>query len=458
MRITISAARPRVAAALMAATLAAGCNSFLESDKSVADPNNPTQAATNQLLVGSAANLMGLEESGMAMIICQWVQQCAGVGGRFVESQAQYVGINSASFNGTFSSLYTGGGLIQLREIQTRADAGGDKVTKGIAEVMEAMVIGYGADIWGDIPYREAAGTVAAPKFDPQMQIYDDLQTLLDKAITDLGGAGNGPGAADLFYGGNKTKWTEAANTLKARYFLHTVEKSGTAQYAKAITAAQKGISSTANDFKDPHSDATTERNMWAQFQLSSFGQDLVAGKPLADIMKAQNDPRLPEYFGHNPAGGYGGYDQALANTPPDQISPVAGSGRANDGTFGIPIVTFDENQLILAEANFVTSGAAAAAPFLNRVRARFGKPPIATPSLQDIMYEKYITTFQNPEAWNDYKRTCLPVLKPAASRSAIPGRFFYPQAETQTNANAPDDSGSNLFTMRNANDPNACR
>src|SRR5256885_2489661 len=115
------------------------------------------------------------------------------------------------------------------------------------------MVIGYGADIWGDIPYREAAGDNAQPKYDPQMQIYDDLQGTLDKAISDLGGGGAGPGAFDLFYGGNKAQWTELANSLKARYYLHTVEKLGVAPYTKAIAAAVKGISTPNNDFKGPH-------------------------------------------------------------------------------------------------------------------------------------------------------------------------------------------------------------
>ena len=32
---------------------------------------------------------------------------------------------------------------------------------------------------------------------------------------------------------------------------------------------------------------------MWAQFQNTSFGADLVAGSALVDLMKAQNDPRL---------------------------------------------------------------------------------------------------------------------------------------------------------------------
>ena len=53
-------------------------------------------------------------------------------------------------------------------------------------------------------------------------------------------------------------------------------------------------------------------------------------------------------------------------------------------------------------------------------------------------MTEKYIALFQNPEAWNDYKRTCLPVLKPARGRTRIPGRLFYGSTEEQTNPNTP--------------------
>ena len=461
-------------AGLTAGALAlAGCNDFLSADKSVADPNNPTIASRNQLLVGAGANLMALEESAMAMIICQWMQQCAGNGGRFVEEQANYTGITEASFNTTFESLYSGGGLIQLRQIQRISDEQNDKVSKGIAEVMEAMVIGYGADIWGDIPYREASSdTSTAPHFDPQMQVYDDLQATLDRAITDLAGGGAGPGPYDIFFQGDATKWTQLAYTVKARFYLHTVEKLGADQYTKALAAAQKGISAPANDFNDPHTSATSERNMWAQFQLSSFGNDLVAGKPLVDLMKAQGDSaRLVEYFGKNPAGkkshdndpawkfldGYGGYDQATGTTLPDSISPVRGSGRTDNAQFAQPIVTYDENQLIIAEATFSLQGPAAAAPFLNAVRARYGKAAIAAPTLADIMAEKYIALFQNPEYWNDYRRTCYPALRPAAGKASIPARFYNPQSETQTNPNAPNDSELNLFTMRNANDPNGC-
>jgi len=443
-------------AGLALAIGATGCKGYLTEPTAVRDPNNPSSFTRDQLLAGIEAQTIDQQEGGVPMIICQWMQQCAGTGGRFVEVQGHYV-ISGSSFNGNFNGIYSGGGLISVRTAERSADDAKDAVYKGVLEVLEAMQIGWGADIWGDIPYSDAAGANGTPKFDGQMAIYASLQTLLDKAIADLGGVGAGPGVADFLYNGDKAKWTQLANTLKARYYLHTVEKSGAGQYALAAAAAAKGISSSANSLLSVHSIATSERNLWAQFQLTSFGNDLVAGKVLADLMKADNDPRLGEYFAKNPAGGYGGHDAVTNNTPADQVSPIGGSGRTNNTTFAQPLVTWEENQLILAEANFVTSGAAAAQPFLTAVRARIGKP-VKTATLQSIMEEKYILLFQNPEAWNDFKRTCYPRLKPANSAfQAVPGRLLYGTTEKQTNSDPALAAEGPLQSFRNANDPTAC-
>jgi len=432
-----------------------GCSSFLDSEKAVADPNNPTAATTNQLFVAALAAIFGQQEGGAAMNICEWVQQCAGVGGRFVDTQGTY-SITGDSFDGSFQSVYTGGGLVQIRTIEANTDASGDKLYHGIAEVLEAMDVLWGTDIWGDIPYSDAVGSNPTPKFDTQQTVYASLLTLLDKAIADIGGGGTGPGDFDLVYGGNGTKWIEAAHTLKARIYLHQEEKLGVSQYTSALAEARKGISSAANDWKAKHSSATSERNLWAQFQLTSFGADLVAGAPRGRLMVAQNDPRLPQYFGKNAHGGYGGYDVSTQSTPGDSISPIVGSGRTNDVTFSQPIITFDETQLIIAEAAFQTNDKTSATTAFNTVRTRNGKSTIASPTLADIMNEKYIALFQNVESWNDIKRTCIQALKPARGRLAVPGRFFYGTTEKQTN---PDNTPAEapLSTARNWNDPNPC-
>jgi len=444
----------RYAAAVTTLVIAVdGCGSFLDADKAVSNPNAPTVASVNQLLVAIEANIFGQQEGPAEMLICEWMQQCAGTAGRFVEVQGTYT-INNNSFDGSFNSIYTAGGLLAIKDAEARADALPDQQYKGVLEVLEAMDVLFGADNWGDIPYREAV-TNSTPHFDPQLQIYDDLLALLDKAIVDLNGSGSGPGGYDLVYGGDATKWTQAAHMLKARIYLHLAEVRGATQYALARTEAQAGISTPANDFNAVHSEATSERNMWYQFQLTSFGQDLVAGARLVGIMEAQNDPRLPDYFGKNSNGGYGGYDVATQKNV-GEPSPIANSGR-NVATFSQPIITYDERELIIAETAFNMGDIATATVALNTVRAEYGKAPIAAPTLNDIMTEKYIALFQNMESWNDYKRTCLPVLTPALGRSVVPGRIPYGYTELQTNPNAEQDPGATLVTGRNANDPNAC-
>src|SRR5262249_13636428 len=140
-------------------------------------------------------------------------------------------------------------------------------------------------------------------------------------------------------------------------------------------------------------------------------------------------------------------------------ISPLTGSGRNGDGSFRQPLITYAENQLIMAEANVQSGSAAAALVNYNNERASVSRPTATSVTLSTIMTEKYIALFQNAEVWADYKRTCLPALKPAVGATEIPGRFYYGQSEQNANPNTPsaaDQLSTNGF--RNANDPAACK
>jgi hypothetical protein len=207
---------------------------------------------------------------------------------------------------------------------------------------------------------------------------------------------------------------------------------------------------------------------VWFQFQVNSgFGDDIEAGATLVNIMNAQNDPRRAQYFGKTPNGTYGGVDiNGVAG--PNGVSGLKGT--RNDAGFRQPIVTSDENSLILAEANFVLHGAAAAQPFFDQERTSNGLTTIPA-TLQSIMTEKYIALFQNIEVWSDYKRTCLPALQPFDNPSfggEIPGRLFYGASEETTTPNTPSTaaqlqhggdvvSGAGIDGFRNPNDPNPC-
>jgi hypothetical protein len=457
-----------------------GCGSFLTGDKLSSDPNNPSQATAVQLFVGVQANMFSSQENSVAMTVCMWMQQCAGVGGRFVDQYAHYT-VNEFSWDGNWFQVYTGGGLIDLRKIEAAERAAGDSVFLGVAKVWEAFNMGVAADLWGDVPYTQAVGSSPAPALDAQSAVYDSVQSLLSQAIVELGGPGTGPLGNDLVYGGDKAKWIAAAHTLKARFLLHTVEAAANKAtvYGSAITEATSGIGSTAGDLTAYHSTATPERNIWYQFQTTTFGQDVVAGKALVDIMNGRTDPRLPQYFAKNALSTYGGEDPNVAQ-PGNTISPLNGiSGNtslrmcptsSSCGAFRQPLVTYQENQLILAEAYNQTSNDALALTHLNNARVVPGLSQLVgitgTALLDSIMIEKYVALYQNIEVWNDYRRNCIPALTPfnvagrvnPIWRGKIPGRLYYSGTEMNVNSHIPDP-GTQVATngFRNPNDKADC-
>jgi hypothetical protein len=447
-----------LASALLAGGTA-GCSDFLSGEDVTGNPNQPTGATRDALFVAFQAGQFGVQEYSLAQIACEWTQQCTGIQ-RFSFTRTTY-DILDSDFNADWAQIYGGGGLKEIREVQASATTDNEIVYRGIAKVWEAFTMGTAASIWGDIPYSQAGPDNPTPVFDDQLAVYDALQVLLDGAIADLqsGIVQTGVGGNDLVHGGDAVKWTEAAHTLKARFFLHTAEVRGAPAYTSALAEAQLGISSAANNFTSFHSQTQGEQNGWWQFlNLSGFGGDVVAGRFLADLMVARNDPRLPEYFEASVPGPYGGMS-------PDQVeSPTGVSnlvGTRSDPAFRQPLITWAENQMILAEANFVLSGAGAAQPFVDALRASVGLASVPVTSLNTIMEEKYIALFQNIEVFNDYKRTCYPTITPVANPSfggVVPGRIFYAQSETNVNPNAPSVA-QQLATngFRNDNDPAPC-
>src|SRR5215210_2449026 len=86
----------------------AGCNDFLEPEDAVNDPNDPTAATRDQLFVGVQAGQVTTQEGGLALLVCLWMQQCQGVGGRFVQQRSQYT-FTEIDYRADFSQIYIGG-------------------------------------------------------------------------------------------------------------------------------------------------------------------------------------------------------------------------------------------------------------------------------------------------------------------------------------------------------------
>jgi hypothetical protein len=435
-----------LAAALLGSTGA--CSNFLDAPDATTNPNQPTAATANQLLVATETALTQQYTSDLARTVCVWMQQCAGT-----DRQYRQLGLyeyGEDAYNGPFSQVYVGGGLLDIRKIQAIADSAKDDVYAGIGRVLEALTVGLAADVWGDIPYSQAVTDMLSPTLDPQEQVYAAVQAKLDTAITRLAGSGTGPAGADLFYAGNKTKWLRLAHTLKARFYLHVAERQGNSAYQSALAQAQQGLQQ-GDDFRSYQSDDPNEQNSWYQFTVIQRAGYMSPGAFLVNLLQSRSDPRLAQYFDPNASGQYAGAvpgQQGGATISTFDENRVAANFRQ-------PIATYAENQLIIAESAFRLGQTGTALAAYNAERAAAGLPAAGSVTLADIMTEKYIALFQNIEVWNDWKRTCLPALTPAAGTvGGIPARLLYAQSERNTNTNIPLPSDQ---PVRNWNDPNAC-
>ena len=496
---------------LAAAVGAAGCNGFLTGPGIDGTPNNPTTTSRPGPLYISVQALQAVTFEGqLARSSLMYAQQIAG-------TARQQVGYDrggiapidlDAYFSGIYGSTQTvqgGGGLLDLHKMLQKAHAANDSLYIGIGKVWEALIMGTAASVWGDIPYREAAdSTRETPAFDSQLQVYQDALTQLDSAITVYlaatpGGINAGPPAdnAELIYAGLSAAqlaavYTEVAHSLKARFHMHLAEVDP-ANYALALAEVPLGISTPANDMLWFHNASPTGQSIWWQF-MATRG-DISPGSALVEILKRrigagiEDQARLNFYFtsatgGNTPAdfwgfrpGGTTGMVVAPGIDPGDGAAGTYSGftfidGIGSPGDFRHPIITWAETQLIGAEAAFHAGGQAAAQPYLDAVRANrvygaTGGAPVTFPALgpvpatlQNIMEEKYVTLFLNMEVWNDYKRTCLPSLAPAAlagtnvpASTPIPGRLPYGLTEINANPNTPTVPP----TGQNPNDPNPC-
>jgi starch-binding outer membrane protein, SusD/RagB family len=526
----------RVLLGLGLALGAAGCSDFLSGPGvgSNEDPNNIiTLTKPGPLYVSIQQALAPQREGNLARLATMYTQQAAGVARQYVgfdRYQTAPGDIDSyfAAVYGASNNLTGGGSLLDIHKMQQLATKANDNTYLGIAKIYEAMVIGFAADIWGDIPYREAAdSTIKTPQFDGQLQVYDDMQKLLDDAIgllqssnaSDVGGALDG---SELIYAGRssaqlRTVYTKVAHSLKARYYMH-VAATNPAAYALALSEAQLGIDNAADDFLLFHDASSTGTNVWWQFNAGRAG-DVEPGAALIAIMKNRIAANVEDaqrlyfyftsatgdtlvtgafdpagYFGHRPGGAVnlqttGGIDNGNGAGGDYSSWGAFIDPNVGDGSFRQPELTYAETQLIAAEATWHINCAAcapstvvgAAQPFLDAARtnrhygAQGGGPVTFGPSgpapylasLQNIMEEKYVTLFLNPEVWNDYKRTCLPSLASAPAAGAttpgtapIAGRLPYGLTEINANPNVPTTSSAGqpiTAVGLNPNQPNAC-
>lgn len=434
---------------LIAAVLfvgASGCSDFLSGPKLDEDPNRAVNVPLENLFVGVQVSMYGVMEAHLNRTVMMWMQQMAGVAQHY--TGYDIYNQTPVQFADQWFDIYGGGGLVDMRFIEKKGTQQGRRTLVGITKMWEALVMSTAADLWGDVPYSEAANPdIPFPKYDKQSEVHNAVLKLIDSAIEDLTvGQPFFDGKWDFTFGGDKDKWIAAAHTLKARILLNWAEVDPS-NYQKALAEAQLGIKDESGNWETRHSDIAGEESIWWQFEARRFGY-VRAGNYLVELLKKHNDPRLQIYFAPDAQGNYIG-------SKPGEFYGDASA--LNPNTYGakdwdMELVTWYENQFIIAECLYNLGDEAGARDVLNNViqpgiEEKWGLPANSLPRypnltgvdlLEAIMLEKYKALFLNMQIWSDWRRTAFPIFEHVPEGKRIPRRLLYSADELNTNPNTP--------------------
>jgi len=350
----------------------------------------------------------------------------------------------------------------------------------GIAKIEMAYAISLATDLWGDVPYSQSGQglTYPQPRFDAQQDIYQGNTALGITSLFDLVKSGIAdlsktsavvPGADDLVYKGDLTKWARAGNTLLLKFAMQisNVNPTLAKQVISDVIAGNNYINSTTQDFEVPFGANVGNQNPLYAYNNINRPSDQMLSTRFLTLMNNLADPRLGKFY-TSPTGAFTSYDNGAVTTAP----PAASRSKYNtyltgvSGEAPIRIVTNYQRAFILAEGALVlgtpgdpqvyyTEGITQSMLKTGIPQATITAYLAANPAVailtgtteqkrQQIITQKYISfTGNGIEAYNDYRRTGYPVLALAQNAqgddpNSIPKRFAYTGNEISRNPNVP--------------------
>jgi hypothetical protein len=290
-----------------------------------------------------------------------------------------------------------------LNEVITIADADGLNNYKGVALVLRSWMFQNLTDLYGPIPFREAANAklqgIASPKYEQQQAVYAGLLADLEEANTLLGSTSENV-IGDIIFNSDISRWKKFSTGLMIRLLMRQSKQvDPSPALANILNNPAKYPLFTSNaDQAALDYIADSDGNSMPLFtrSASDYVTSTRVSKNLVDNLKLLNDPRLPVYalptqvsvVGADPdpanfeyVGGVNGNgplsDPRNYSAPgmlwaPRSFSPDLASKDAAQGI----ILTYSEEQFNLAEAaekGYISGGSTAAADYyLNGIEDQF--------------------------------------------------------------------------------------
>jgi hypothetical protein len=365
-------------------------------------------------------------------------------------------------------------------------------------------------DLYGDIPYSQAAQgytqNLFTPKYDPQAEIYADMLKELEQAAGSFDATKTTFGVADLIYGGDVTKWTKFANSLMLRLGMRMTKVDPTSAKTWVQKAIAGGVITQDADIARINYLAAGQDFNKNPYALALRNNDYSAGngdsnteggklaKTLIDALKTTADPRLNAIavvWNGTVADTSTALQKGMPNGLLNKPAEFKTYSEPNPNTllkYDTPVVLISaaEVNLLLAEAavrGWYTGDAATA--YANGVSAAmrnwslFGAAGVISPArisgylarnpflssgtteakLEQIGTQLWVTLFPDEqEVFSSWRRTGYPKLTPVnivgnITGGVIPRRSLYsPTEESINNAQfsaAVARQGANLLTTR---------
>jgi hypothetical protein len=371
-----------------------------------------------------------------------------------------------------------------------------------MARIIRAYCMQSLTDVYGAIPYSQAnkgyTNQVLTPAFDKQDSIYMDMLNELQQAAVALNASRNNPGAADIVFGGDVTKWRKFAYGLMLRMGLRIADVDP-ANGKKWIAAAMVGglPQSNSDNFQVQYLQSTTKasgsnptpnNNAWlwikypTKFRLSS---------PFVDSLRLHHDPRTSAYmmlpgnsktyvFGDTSLAHQKGYQVFGSDTTGASVNVYSVANIQTYGQFNVPFIhlSYAQVEYELAECTvrgLISTGTSAQTYYENGVHAAMQEiamfntsyaisdarvnaylqqnPYNPATALNQINTQYWIESFPNYyEGWANMRRSGYPDIYSVYNdgTTVLPRRLPYPLDEISSNPHVQDadaDQGPDLVT-----------
>ena len=494
--------------AILLASMSSCTEDFEEinTNPNVVEKPNPNYIFSKAQLDGLNNNYFFtniLECGGMLQHYATY-KEASGVGDKYLSNEVYY----SAYFNQVYPLALNETEIL----INTVKNNPNDSNKLNIARIWKAYLYHRITDLYGDIPYSEAAKAnseqIFLPKYDAQEFIYKDLLKELDEAATALDAAKPSFGGADFIYNGDVVKWKKFSYSLMLRLGLRLTK----VDLALAKTWVTKAIAGGVilngtdnaimkytdgpNDFNRNPVGFDARRQ---DFTAGSFGQKNVEGGKLAktfiDLLQATADPRISIYAGvwqgniqNTALAVQKGFPNGTKTAPP--AAEQATYSEPNQSTvfkYDAPLVLLSnaETHLYLAEAaargwytaetdkdlyekgvkaSFLNMGIYGAGYAITDATPYLTANPFNAAGsfeqkMNQIHTQIYVALFvDEQEIYANWRRTGYPVLVPVnfpgnVTNGTIPRRLKYSTSEYSVNsanlAEAVKRQGEDTFTTK---------